>query len=117
MPMRSRATSSVRERVSQIARPNMPRSRRDRGRAPLLVGVDDDFGVGRRVEAVAGGLELAAQLAEVVDLAVEDDPDRAVLVVDRLVAGREVDDAQPAHAERHALVHPHALIVRARDAG
>ena len=35
----------------------------------------------------------------VVDLAVEDDRDRAVLVEDRLVAGREVDDAQALDAE------------------
>ena len=35
-----------------------------------------------------------AQLPEVVDLAVQDDDDRAVLVVDRLVAGLEVDDPQ-----------------------
>ena len=38
--------------------------------------------------------QVAPQLAEVVDLAVEDDHHRAVLVVDRLVAGLEVDDAQ-----------------------
>ena len=49
-----------------------------------------------------------AQLAVVVDLAVEDDHDRAVLVEDRLVAGREVDDAQALDAEpdrrhRHAI--------------
>ena len=40
-----------------------------------------------------------AQLAVVVDLAVEDDGDRAVLVVDRLVAGGEVDHAQPLDPE------------------
>ena len=39
-------------------------------------------------------LELGAQLDVVEDLAVEDDPDRAVFVVDRLLAAREVDDAQ-----------------------
>ena len=45
-----------------------------------------------------------ADLGEVVDLAVEDDPDRAVLVAERLIAGREVDDAQPAVAEADAAV-------------
>ena len=34
------------------------------------------------------------QLAEVVDLAVEDDDDGSVLVEDRLIAGNEVDDPQ-----------------------
>ena len=57
--------------------------------------------------------EIAAQLGEVVDLAVEDDPDRAVLVVNRLMAGRQIDDAQPPHPERHAFFHPHALVVGA----
>src|SRR6266850_1435326 len=57
--------------------------------------------------------ELGAQLAEVVDLAVEHDPDGTVLVVDRLMAGREIDDAQAPHAERDALVDEHAFIVGA----
>ena len=38
--------------------------------------------------------QLLAQLLEVVDLAVEDDDDRSILVEDRLVAGHEIDDAQ-----------------------
>jgi hypothetical protein len=44
-------------------------------------------------------LELAPQVAVVVDLAVEDDPDGAILVADRLLAVVEIDDAQPPHAE------------------
>ncbi len=47
-------------------------------------------------EPMAARFELGAQLGEVVDLAVEDDPDRAVLVGHRLIAGGEIDDAQPA---------------------
>ena len=56
--------------------------------APLLVGVDERLGVGARPEAVPRALELACQLAVVVDLAVLDDGARAVLVRDRLVAAR-----------------------------
>ena len=67
--------------------------------APLLVGVDDDLGVAVRAEGVAGGLELGAQLAVVVDLAVVDEPDGLVLVGDGLVAALAVDDAQAAVAE------------------
>ena len=44
----------------------------------------------------------ARSVAEVVDLAVEDGDDAAVLVRDRLVAGREVDHAQAAVPERAA---------------
>ena len=70
--------------------------------APLLVCVHDDFGVCVRAEAMAARHEIRAHVGEVVDLAVEDHPDRAVLVGDRLVAGREVDDAQAAEAEADA---------------
>src|SRR5262249_35581792 len=43
-------------------------------RPPLLVAVDDDLGVGLGPEPVATALQLAPELLEVVDLAVEDDP-------------------------------------------
>ena len=72
------------------------------GRAPLLVGVHDDLGVAGGAKGVAGGLELGAQLAVVVDLAVVDEPDGLVLVGRRLVAAGAVDDAQPAMAETDA---------------
>ena len=48
----------------------------------------EHFGVGIRAEAVSLIDQLAHQLAVVVDLAVEDDLDRAVLVADRLIAAR-----------------------------
>ena len=72
---------------------------RGAGGAPLLVGVDDDLAVAVRAEGVAGGLELGAQLAVVVDLAVVDEPDGLVLVGHRLVPALAVDDAQAAVAE------------------
>ena len=62
---------------------------------------------------VPAPLEIAPQLLVVVDLAVEDDPDRAVLVRDRLVAAVEIDDAEAAHAERDAVADVHTLIVGA----
>ena len=58
-------------------------------------------------------LQLGADVGEVVDLAVEDDLDRPVLVAERLIAGREVDDAQPAVAEADPRVDEIAGGVRA----
>ncbi len=84
----------------------------ERGRTPFLVGVNDRLGVARRVENVARRFQPLPQLAIVVDLTVEDEPDRSVFVVNRLMAGRQVDDAQAAHAESGAGLHVHALIVR-----
>ena len=50
---------------------------------------------------MAGALELVPQLAVVVELAVLDDGDPAVLVRDRLIAGLEVDDREPPSGKPH----------------
>ena len=82
-------------------------------RAVFLVEMGDRLGIGGRVEGVAAGLELRPQLLEVVDLAVEHDPDRAVLVPDGLPPGLEVDDPEAAHAEADARAEVEAVLVRA----
>ena len=71
-------------------------------RALLLVEVEDDFRVGVGAELVSLRDERRAQFLEIVDLAVEDDPDRAVLVRERLMSLGQVNDAQPAMAESDA---------------
>ncbi len=71
--------------------------------AVLLVGVDDGLGVRVGLEAMTAVLELLAEILEVVDLAVEDDADGAVFVVDRLVAAGDVDDGQAAHAQADVI--------------
>src|SRR6476661_1952294 len=72
----------------------------------------DRFGVGRSVEKMSGRLELVPELPVVVDFAVEHDPDGAILVMNRLMSGREVNDTQPPHAEPDALLDMHAFVVR-----
>ena len=62
-------------------------------RAVRLVEMRQDLGVAARAEAVAVGLQLAAQRVVVVDLAVLGAPHAALLVGQRLVAARDVDDA------------------------
>ena len=54
-----------------------------------------------------------AQLAEVVDLAVEDDGDGAVLVRDRRIAGDEVDDREAVLGDHRAAAGEAAARVRA----
>ncbi len=80
----------------------------------LLVEVDEDLGVAIGREAVPGALQLPLQLAVVVDLAVLDDDDAAVLVGDRLVPVREVDDRKPPRrqSDRPAMEEPLARRVR-----
>src|SRR3989442_13861904 len=72
----------------------------------------DRLAVGRGLEAMAARLELRAQRAIVVDLAVAHDPYRAGLVHQRLRAAGHVDDGQPAVSERRLAVDPAALAVR-----
>ena len=58
-------------------------------------------------------VELGDQFLEVVDLAVEDDGDGAVLVEQRLLAGGHVDDRQPPMAEADARRDVQTALVRA----
>src|ERR1700694_5423203 len=74
--------------------------------------MDHDLRIRSRVEAMAAGAQALSELRKVVDLAVEHDPGRLVLVVNRLVAAGHVDDAEPPHAEADATLQPDALVIR-----
>jgi hypothetical protein len=76
--------------------------------------VQRDLAVRFRLEMVPLGLKVAADRLEVVELAVGDDVERPVFVGDRLIAGGQVDDAQPRMAQPDAPVGrgPDRLIVR-----
>src|SRR2546427_12034345 len=67
---------------------------------------------------MALSLEFGAEHAVVVDLAVEDGPDRPVLVAHRLVAGMQVDDGEAPVAEPAEIVGgaPLAFSVRSPPA-
>ncbi len=79
----------------------------------LLVQVNDDFRVRVAVERVATLEQLLRERAVVVDLPVEDNLKGFVFIVDRLLAGLEIDDAEPSHAEAHASVEKEPLVVGA----
>src|SRR5215467_122211 len=85
---------------------------RHRQLAPLLVGVDDDFSVGVRAKTMTTGLEFDSQLGKVIDLAVEDRPNRLVFVRQRLIPCREIDDAQAAMPQADAVAAIEAAGVR-----
>lgn len=85
----------------------------DHGGAEVFVEVDEHLGVGVRAEGVAP-FEFAAERAEVVDLAVEGDPDGPVLVGHGLVpGGRQVEDGEPPVREADGAVDVHARVVGA----
>ncbi len=91
----------------------MPSQPIDQARAMLLIEMDQDFGIALGPEPVSPAFEPAAQLLVVVDLAVEDDLDRAVFVADRLVAPFQVDDRQPPMRQPDPWLGPEPLGVRA----
>ena len=82
-------------------------------RPVLLVEVQVDLGVARRSEAMPAPFERRAQLEVVVDLAVLDDLNGAVLVPDGLVAAGEVDDGETARRQSDRAVDERARAVRA----
>src|SRR5207302_2679931 len=78
----------------------------------LLVEVGDDLDVAQRAEVMAAGDQRVAQRRAVVYLPVADDLHRAVLVAERLLPTGDVDDREPAHAERRLGVRDTAEVVR-----
>src|SRR2546421_2687568 len=80
--------------------------------APLIVCVNDSFSVAVGIELVAELFELLAQLAIVVDLAVENNPCRAVLIMNWLLSVREIDDRKTPHGQSHAVAEIKAIVVR-----
>lgn len=80
--------------------------------AEFFIEVDQDLDIGAGAEAVALVRQFVPQLPIIEYLAVADEEYAAVLVRQRLVAGRQVDDAQPAEAEPDAVIEKLAAIVR-----
>ena len=79
--------------------------------AILIVGVNDRFGVAVGVERVAEFLQFLAQFAVVVDLAVENDPGGAILVVNGLLPALQIDDREASHAQPDGIVEVEAVVV------
>jgi hypothetical protein len=73
--------------------------------------MDDRLGVGSGCIPMAERLQPLAKNRMVIDFSVEDNPERTVFVADGLMPGRQINDAQPAHAEPGAAFHVNALVV------
>ena len=61
--------------------------------------MDDDLRIGSRSEYVPTRLQLTPEFQEIVDLAIEDDPNGFFLVRHGLVATRKIDDGEPSKPE------------------
>ncbi len=82
-------------------------------RAVLLVEVRQDRRVAAAAHFVAAGCELAPELGEVVELAVEDRDDRAGLVRDGLVAELRIDHLEPLMPEHARSERVGRALIRA----
>ena len=82
-------------------------------RPVLLVEVRQDLGVAAAREAVPAAPQVLTDRGVVVELAVLDRPDRAVLVREGLVPALDVDDAEAACTDRRARRDVRAAVVRA----
>ena len=80
--------------------------------SPLLVAVNEYFGVRARREPMTAAGEIIAQRIVVPDLAVVHGDNAPVLVLHRLAAAVEVDDAQSSEAESNPLCLIDAGLVR-----
>src|SRR5262249_43343382 len=82
-------------------------------RAKFLVQVQCDLTVRTRPEQMSALLQLSSLALKVIELAVDNDMKPIVLVRDRLITGRKVNDAQPRMTETDALIRgqPGALAV------
>src|SRR5688500_5072029 len=78
----------------------------------FLVEMKDAFRVGARPELVAALGEVRIKTREVMRFAVEDDPERFILVGDGLVAAFDVDDGKPPDTQTHTWFHMEAVAIR-----
>jgi hypothetical protein len=81
--------------------------------AVSIVGVNDCLGIAVCVKGVTEFFEFLAQLAVVIDFAVENYPGGAVLVVNRLLSALKIDDGQPAHTQANRSIEVEPVVVRA----
>src|SRR5271154_470066 len=74
--------------------------------------MDDNFRIGPRFENVTLTQKKTAKLLVVVDLAIECDPDSAILVGQRLMARTQVDNGEPPMPQPHIRSKVHSIIIR-----
>src|SRR5260370_32610976 len=74
--------------------------------------MNQGLGVAVGFEAVPSRDQVAPQLLVAVDFPVEHHPDGTVFIRNRLMAGIEVNDAEPPHAEAARPVEMEALVIR-----
>src|SRR5688572_2460636 len=81
-------------------------------RSIAIVGMNYRFGVAVGVERVTKLLQLFAEFKVVIDLAVKNDPGRAVLVMYWLLTALDIDYRQPAHSQPYSAIDVETVVIR-----
>ena len=79
--------------------------------AHLFIEMDDHLRISVGIKRVPPCFEFLAQFGKIVDFTVENHPNAAVFIMDRLPPAREIDDAEPAHAQPDWAFGVDSLIV------
>jgi hypothetical protein len=62
--------------------------------------MDQHFGVALRAKVMSLGKQFLADLDVIVDLAIQNHPDRPIFIANRLSATRKIDDRKPGVAKQ-----------------
>ena len=79
---------------------------------PFLVAVNQDFCICLCLETMSFFLQLLPKCLEVIDLAVKDNDDSFVFVIDWLVACLQIDNSQAPMSQAAFIVHKKAFPIR-----
>src|SRR5712692_8566768 len=79
--------------------------------APFLVAVNDHLSIRSSAELIAAAFKFGAQLFEIVDLAIQNDPNRFLDIGHRLVSARQINDGKPPEAQSEWAGDEVALVV------
>ena len=80
--------------------------------APLLVPVNDDFGIGICTKDVSVALQFPLQFRKVIDLSIKHNPNGLFLIRHGLVPAGEIDDRQPPESESKRARNKIPLVIR-----
>ena len=73
--------------------------------------MNDGFGIALGAIAVTPGFQVLPQIPMVVDFTVENYPNAALFIADRLMTSLNVDNAQAAHCQSDILLDKEAVVV------
>ena len=82
------------------------------GRAEFFIGMNQNLGIRPGVKLVAPLLKIVPQGSEVVDFPIKDYPHRTIFIVNGLMTGDEIDNAEPPDCKTNWSLGIYTTVVR-----